>query len=171
MFSLRYTFETAVQSLRQSPALSLVTVLTIGAALLVLGAYVAALQNLEELALRWGRTATVSAYIDDALDANQWPRLLQAARAFDGVRSAELLEPEHALEEFRARGPEAAALVEGIHSAILPASIEIELERDFAALERVRNVADGLMRLEGVNEVDYGQEEFERLGRLVELLR
>ncbi|MEM6532437.1 MAG: permease-like cell division protein FtsX [Myxococcota bacterium] len=171
MFRLRYTLETTAQSLRQAPALSLVTVVTIGAALLVLGAYVAALQNLERLALSWGRTATVSAYLDDSLTESAWADLVDAAGHVEGVRHAELLRPERALAEFRNRGPEAAALVEGIDSDILPASIEIDVTRNFASLDQVSHVALALEGLEGISEVDYGREEFERLAQLMEFLR
>lgn len=171
MSRLRYTFETTLQSLWQSPGLSLVTVFTIGAALLVFGAYIAAIQNLEQLALTWGRAATVSAYIDDGVEETQWPSVIEKVRTLPGIKRATVLTPEEALAAFRARGPEAAALVEGIESDILPASVEIELMLEFAGVERVARVATELEALPEIAEVDYGQTEFERLAALVDLLR
>ncbi|MEM6733538.1 MAG: permease-like cell division protein FtsX, partial [Myxococcota bacterium] len=143
MFRLRYTVETTLAAVRESPGISLLTVVTIGAALLVLGGYVAGLQNLENLALTWGRSAALSAYLDDESSESEWQTALEQIRSLDEVEHATLLTPEEALAAFRAQGSEAAALVEGIQAQILPASIEIELKNSFADLTAVERVAAG----------------------------
>ena len=66
---LGYFASKALASVRESPGISILTSATIAAALVVVGLYVMALQNLEGLALIWGRTATMSAYVDDAVPA------------------------------------------------------------------------------------------------------
>ncbi len=171
MLRLRYTLETTTAAVREAPGLSLLTVLTIGAALVVLGGYVSGLQNLENLALTWGRAATLSAYLDDHLDSERWAAIRDEMATLKEVERARLLTPERALEEFRAQGPEAAALVEGIEPGILPPSVEIDLRPTFADLGDVERVAGEVRAIAGVAEVDYGREEFERLQALLELLR
>lgn len=171
MVQLGYTLEAAAGSLRESPGLSLLTTATIGSALMVLGGYVAALQNLERLALSWGRTTAVSAYLADSTNPEEWSALADSIESVTGVESATVVTPSEAMEHFRARGPEAADLIEGIPDNVLPASIEIDMASEFADLRRVKSAAEAVAALPGVIEVDYGQEEFERLAALLELLR
>lgn len=171
MLRLRYTLETTFSAVREAPGLSLLTILTIGAALVVLGGYVAGLQNLEKLALTWGRAATISAYLDDGLAPEHWDAIRDTVADLDAVESARLLSPARALAEFRAQGPETAALVEGIEPGILPASVEVDLRPAFADLSDVERVSGAIRTIDGVAEVDYGREEFDRLQALLELLR
>ena len=168
---LSYFIEKALASLRDAPGISLLTAATIGTALLVLGAYVASLQNLEGLALVWGRNATVSVYLSEQLPKTDWDAARQSLAEIDGVRRAILVTPVEALSRVRARGPEAAALVEGVTEEILPPTVEITLAPGFANLEEVARVAQLLQSADGVGEVDYGREEFERLQALLDLLR
>ena len=51
----RYFLNQAKSSLRESIGVSLVTTATISVALLLLGLYIALLQNLENLTVGWGR--------------------------------------------------------------------------------------------------------------------
>jgi len=166
-----YFIEKSLGSLRASPGLSLLTTVTIAAALLVLGGYLMALQNLEGLALVWGRSATVTAYVDDRLPADEWEQVRLRLQAFDSVDRAVLVTPVEALERFRARGPRAAALVEGVSEEILPASIELHLSGGFADLRMVEAVAQEVGATVGVSGVDYGREEFDRLEALLIVLR
>jgi cell division transport system permease protein len=130
-----------------------------------------AVENLESLALVWGRSATLTAYIDDRLEPEAWPPLRERLAGFDSVARAELVTPVQALERFRARGPKAAALVEGVVPEVLPASIELHLEAGFTDLAMVEAVAREVHDIPGIADVDYGQEEFERLGALLAVLR
>lgn len=166
-----YSAEKAVASLRASPGLSLLTSGTVAATLAVLGGYTMAVQNLESLALVWGRSATITAYIDDAQTEEAWPALQARLTAFDSISKAELVTPIQALERFRARGPQAAALVEGVAPDILAASIEIHLEGGFTDLRMVEAVAQEVHAVEGIAGVDYGQQEFDRLAALLAVLR
>ncbi len=168
---LLYFTEKAFLSLRTSPGLSLLTSATVAATLALLGGYVMAVQNLESLALVWGRSASITAYIDDAQAEDSWPALQARLAAFESVGRAELVTPLQALERFRARGPQAAALVEGVVPEVLPASIEMHLEGGFTDLRMVEAVAGAVSEVPGISEVDYGQQEFERLEALLVVLR
>jgi cell division transport system permease protein len=168
---LGYFLGKALGSVRESPGISVLTSATISAALVVVGLYVMALQNLEGLALIWGRTATLSAYVDDAVPAEAHETLRRRIERLDGVERATVIKPAEALERFAARGPQAAALVAGVAEEVLPAQVEIDLEGGFADLRAVEALASNVRRVAGVTDVDYGQEEFERLAALLDLLR
>ena len=171
MSRLSYFVEKALDSLRQSPGVSLLTTGTICASLLILGTYVLVLQNLESLALVWGRHAGVSVTIDQHSPPENWPLLTQRLAELEPVAHAELLEPSTALERFRQSDPMAAALVAGVSEDILPAVIELDLRGGFANLKALEALAQKLQSIAGVAEVDYGQQEFEQLGSLLDGLR
>ena len=168
---LAYFALKALGSVRESPGISVLTASTIGATLVLAGLYVMALQNLEGLALIWGRTATLTAYIDDSVMADEREPVRAALEQLDPVESATLVTPREALERFKARGPTAAALVEGVTEQVLPASVELQLAGGFADLVAVEQLAQRAREISGVADVDYGQREFERLKALIELLR
>lgn len=168
---LAYFASKALASVRDSPGISILTAATIGAALLVAGLYVMALQNLEGLALIWGRTATLSAYVDDAVPVTEHEALRLRVEAIAAIEKATIISPALALERFSARGPEAAALVAGVSQDVLPTTIEVGLRGGFADLDAMKKLALRVGGIAGIAEVDYGQQEFERLQALLELLR
>ena len=171
MRRLLYFVRKALGSIRHGIGLSLLTSGTIAASLLILALYAMLLQNLEGIALIWGRSATMTAYIKDSVPSSQWQRIGADVRGHRGVLKAELITPEKALQQFRARGPEAAALVEGVDNSILPAAIEIHFDEEHTDLQHVEALAKKLSEQKTISDVDYGQEEFARLLALLNLLR
>ncbi len=168
---LLYFAGKALASVRASPGVSLLTAATISAALVLAGLYAMAVQNMEGLALVWGRTATLAAYVSDETPQSEWSTLRGQLEALDEVERAVLVTPMEAIERFKARGPAAAALVDGVAENVLPASIELHLRGGFADLKAVEALAARIRALPGVTDVDYGQQEFERLAALIDILR
>ncbi|MEZ0315058.1 MAG: cell division protein FtsX [Myxococcota bacterium] len=151
--------------------MSLLTTLTIAAALVVLGIFAVGFMAIDGFTASWGRVATVTAYIADDVSADSWPGLLEAIAALPSVESAALVTPEEALEAFKARGQEARALVDGVSTTLLPASIEVVVAEDAMALEAVHALADTVAGIKGVADVDYGQADHARLSALARVIR
>jgi len=168
---LVYFSRKALSSIAESPWVSLLTTATIAAALLVVSLYALALDNVGRLALVWGRTASISAYIADDVPEARWEALRAEVARNPAVDRATLVSPREALERFKARGPAAAALVEGVDARVLPASVGIALKPGHDELTAVARLADELGKVPGVSEVEYGREEFERLAGLLGVLR
>jgi len=168
---LAYFARKTISSVRDSPGISFLTSGTISATLVMAGLYVVALQNLEGLALIWGRTAILTAYVDDSIPAEAHEPLRLTLEQLEQVDKAVVVTPREALERFKARGPAAAALVEGVTEEVLPASVELQLAGGFADLVAVEQLAQRVGETKGISDVDYGQREFERLQALIELLR
>jgi cell division transport system permease protein len=171
LYRLPYFASKTATAIRAAPGLSLVTAGTIAAVLSLLGAYIMAVQNLERLTLVWGRSAAITAYVADTQKPEQWLALTSVVAQQTAVAKAELVTPVQALERFRSRGPEAAALVSGVLADILPATIEVELKGGFTDLTQVEAVAMAIGKVPGIAEVDYGREEFDRLTALLSVLR
>jgi cell division transport system permease protein len=166
-----YFAKKAVASMRESPWVSVLTTVTIAAAVLVLAIYTLAVGNLSQLALVWGRAASVTVYLQDGLSEASWEAVRVEIAKRPLVAQATLVRPQEALARFRARGAEAAALVSGVDASVLPASIEIALVSSFVDLPVVAALAQDLTTVAGVADVDYGREEFDRLNGVLRLLR
>lgn len=169
--NLSRTFAATVRTFRDTPALCLLMVTTVGASLFLLGGYIAALQNLERLAWSWGRATAVNLYLADTLSLRDQNALLDSIRAKPEVAAANLVSPKEAMKRFRDSGAEAAGLVEGIPDAVLPATIEVDVDSHFSDLEQVEKLAQEFLTYPGIDEADYGQREFERLNDLLAALR
>lgn len=168
---LAYFTEKAIGAMRQAPGVSFVTTTTIAAALVVLGLFVTAFTSLEGFARTWGRAARVSVYIADDVPEARWQDVRTRVSLLPGVADAQLVTPAQALERFRARGPEAQALVAGVSSDVLPAVVELTVTEDAGHLDSMARLAESARTIAGVSEVDYGREEFRRLQALVDALR
>jgi cell division transport system permease protein len=166
-----YFTQKALGSIRESPWVSLSTSATIAAALLVTSLYALALDNLGRLALVWGRSASLTAYVGDDVPEERWEGLRAELEERPGVERAVLVRPAEALERFRARGAEAAALVAGVDPKVLPASVALSLDPGHADLTSLEALAREVRAVGGVADVDYGKEELERLGALLRALR
>lgn len=161
----------AFGSIRESAGVSALTAATIATALLVLGGYAMGIKNLEGLALIWGKTATISVYAADGLIEKDWSSLRDRLAGIEGIEAAVLVTPKAALERFRARGPEAAALVAEVSDTVLPASVELRLAKEYNDITTVTQLAERIKSIAGVGEVDYGRDEFNELQELIALLR
>ncbi len=168
---LAYFIGRTSSALREAPGMSLLTTLTIAAALVVLGIFAVGFMAVDGFTAGWGRVATVTAYIADEVPVDAWPGLRDAIAALPSVESASLVTPEEALEAFKARGQEARALVEGVSPTLLPASVEVVVAENAMALEAVRALADMVAATEGIADVDYGQEDHARLSALARVIR
>jgi cell division transport system permease protein len=168
---LAYFVGRTASTLREAPGMSLLTSLTIAAARVVRGGFAVGFMAVDGFTAGWGRVATVTAYIADDVPADTWPGLRDAIAALPSVERATLVTPEEALEAFKARGQEARALVEGVSSTLLPASIEVVVAEDAMALDAVRALADTVAGSSGIADVDYGQEDHARLSALARIIR
>jgi len=166
-----YFLSRTAAALREAPGMSLVTTLTIAAALVVLGVFAVGFMAVDGFTTTWGRVATVTAYIADDVPPDAWRGLRDSIAALPAVTRATLVTPEEALADFKERGQEARALVEGVSPGLLPAAIEIEMAENATALDAVRALADSVAALRGIADVDYGQEDHTRLSALARLIR
>ena len=171
MAYLKYFLGQTQSALKRSSWSSLLTSSTICLALLIPALYVMTLQNLESLTLVWGRSANIVVVLTDGVSAEDEAKLTQSIQELPGISSTQRVSPEQALQRFKARGPEAAALVEGVSFDILPTTLELSLATGFAQLSQIEKLATQIQTLPGVDSLDYGQSEFEELENLVTGLR
>jgi cell division transport system permease protein len=171
---LRYFLRQALGSMRQSPWVQLVAVSTIGLSLMVLGAFLMVLGNVDHLSRAWGQQVRLVAFLNEGVSATDRDALQRAVAAWPEVASLTVRSPEEALAEFKAELGGDAALVEGIGPELMPASLEIVLwpeHRNETTLARLAERLQGLPEMAAVDDVAYGQDILQKLRGLRDILR
>jgi len=168
---LRYFARTALRGLRGSPLPTGISALTIAVALVLSGAFVLLLQNMEGLLDRVGDEMSVTAYLEEGLDPRERESLAERVRTVEGVSEVTLVSESEALERFRAGVGADSGLLEALDENPLPASLEIRLAPHRRHAEGLRVVVEALEGLPGVADLAYGQEWVEGYARFVGLVR
>ena len=171
MRALRYSFEEAVASLWRGRRSSSLSVASIAAALVVLGALLLLSRNVERLLVRWAAAAEMSVYVHDGVTPEARAAVEQTLRESALVSEYEFVSKTEALSRFRRDFSDLAGVTEQVTANPFPASFEVRLApdvRDTAGVERLASVLQGAT---GVEEVRFDQTWIERLTSAVALLR
>ena len=160
------------RGLRTSPVTTVVSVLTIGVSLVLVGAFALLLANMEELLARFGDDLQVTAYLADDLSPAQIDELVRIAHTVEGVQEARVVSKSRGAGALPARASGAgSALLEGLGENPLPASLELTLAPQHRSAAGMARVVGSLQGLAGVNELASGQDWVEGYLRALALLR
>jgi cell division transport system permease protein len=170
LFQLVYLARAALRGLRASPVTSTVATATLAIALLLAGTFLLVLVNMGLLLERVERELQVTAYLRDGVSVEEQRELAQQVAELDGVEEVEIVSKEEALRRFRERAG-GAALLEGIETNPLPASLEVRLASAQRSPDGLRAVARALAELPGVDDLGGGQQWVEGYARARALVR
>jgi cell division transport system permease protein len=171
---LRYFVRQAVGSMRQAPWIQLVAVSTIGISLMVLGAFLMVLDNVDSLSRAWGQSVRLVAFLKEDVPPAERAELEQRVAGWPEVAVVTVRTPEEALAEFKAELGGDAALIEGIGADLMPASLEIGLwpeHRSEATLATLAERLRALPAMDSIDDIAYGQDILERLRGFRDILR
>ena len=168
---LRYFLRTALYGLRGSPMTSVIAVATIGVTLLLVGAFVLLVSNMERLLDRFGEDILVSAYLEAGLSDEGRRVLVEQARSAPGVESVRLVSEEEAMQRFQDGSAGQASLLEGLDENPLPASLEITLTPESRSSQGLAILVAALENFGGIDELGYGTGWVEGYARAMALIR
>jgi cell division transport system permease protein len=87
------------------------------------------------------------------------------------VRDVTYLSKKEALTDFRRKIRGQESLLEGLKTNPLPASFQLRIREQYQTADALGHLAASLKRIEGVEDVLYGQEWVERLTSLIEVMK
>ncbi len=154
-----------------SPITSAIGAVTIGVSLLLLGGFALLVENMEGVLDKLGDELFVTAYLEEGLTAEEEQTLEALVRTVEGVESVRLVEKSEALERFREGVGRGAALLEGLSSNPLPASLEIALVTERRSSDGMAMVVESIDGLDGVADLASGRDWVEGYLRAVGLVR
>lgn len=168
---LSYFSSRAVANLRQNVFVSAVTVGTIALALLIASLFLLVYVNLDGMAQGWSDKVQVTAYFDQEPAPLAVAALKGRVQALPGTSKVIFVSQAEAEKRLRGRLKGQESLLEGITPEVLPASLEIRLDRDHRDNESVAAYVRKLKQIQGISEVQYGEEWVQRFNSFMNLFR
>ncbi len=166
-----YFLERASQNIRQDVFINLVTVSTIAITLLILSTFWLCFLNLNSFLQKWGEKIQITAYLDEGASPEQLQELQEKVLSIEGVKELSFISKDQALKLFREQLEGQNGLLEGLNSNPLPASWEIQLQKNFQNSERAAEIIGKLKNFKEISDLQYGQEWVERFSIFLNLLR
>ncbi len=154
----------------RSFGLTAVAIATISISLAVLATFVLVVYNLQRLTAELGDHVGLSAYLQE--DAwSEGPSIVERVESWPEVKKAWVLTSSQALSDFRNElGPD-SVMLEGLPDDVVPPSVELQLYEKRWAYAEVKGLAARVLRLGGVSDVRYGQQDIEQLSSVLVMVR
>ena len=167
--SLRYSVKQAFVQVFRNRAMSLASMFSITAMLLILGIFFVIMVNIG-VAIEEAKADfdTVSAYLEDTTTYEQAETMILQLSGMKEVKEAYYLDKDTAMEQWKAQEwQENAYLLDGLVENPLPNSIEVKV----TALEDADEVAKVLGTFDGISRVKYYQETVDKLVKITDSLK
>ena len=143
----------------------------IAIAFLVTGIFLLLTLNLSTVVARWAEDFQVVVFLDDTITKKQRTIVQKRLDGEMAVRDVTYLSKKEALTDFRRKIRGQESLLEGLKTNPLPASFQLRIREQYQTADALGHLAASLKRMEGVEDVLYGQEWVERLTSLIEVMK
>ncbi|QSQ10372.1 Cell division protein FtsX [Koleobacter methoxysyntrophicus] len=163
-----YFIKEGMASLGRNSLMSLASIGSVASALIILGIFLIITLNFNFIVDTVESQVEITAYLDDSLMDEEISRIGRELIQVHGVREVTFVSREQALKEFR----EQLGDKEGLLAAMekdnpLPNSYRIKTQNP----EVVKDVANMIGRIEGIDEVKYGKEIVDKLFKITGIIR
>ena len=172
MHALQYFFVEAVASLRRGWRSGVMSVLTIGAGLFVLGCFLLLNYNVQRVVGRWSESAELSVYLHDNVTEEQLHNIDTLVADSGLTAERRYVSKDEAVVRFKEDFPDLAPAAGIVEGNPFPASFEVRLApgmRD--ATGAIDGLVNALRAMAGVEDVRYDREWLGRLNTLVRAAR
>ncbi len=163
----------AVMNLIRSGWGGLSSIITIGVSFVIIGIFLLVILQLNALVAEWKEQFQLSVFLEDKITQAQLEILEKRIRNESAVKSVTFIAREQALANFRRELKGQESLLEGLGNNPLPASFQLKIREGYQSPAALERLSAFLSRLEGVEDIQYGQDWIERIShaaRIVKLL-
>jgi cell division transport system permease protein len=169
MRALKYAVDEALTSLWRGRQSGLLSTVTIGLALFVLGGFLLVTSNLQRLGADWGSAAEMSVYLKDEVTPVERGAIENVLASAPLVASREYVSKDDALTRFKQTFADLAAAIGGGDNP-LPASYDVRLRTPDQS-ENVDSLAGRLRQMPGIADVRYDRQWLDRLQAAISVIR
>lgn len=148
-----------------------VTTVTITLSLLISGFFLIVFLNLYDLLLSWREKVQIVVYLEDRLSSEEISAIIERARAEKEIEGVTYITKEKALSDFEKEVEWLPGVLEGLGKNPLPASLEVKVKKEYQGSKMVASLAGRLKEIDGVEEVQYGEEWIENFSVLVSVMK
>lgn len=166
--SIRYTLKQAFVQVFRNRTMSIASIFSITAMLLILGLFFVVIVNINMAAESAKKDYdTVQVYLLDETTFEQADTIMSDMKRLNGVSQVSYLSKEDALEDWKSDWGESAYLLDSLTSNPLPNSILVKVEN----LETSDNVVSALRAYPEVEDVKYYKETVEKLLKITDAIQ
>jgi cell division transport system permease protein len=163
-----YHFNQSLKSVARNRMMSIASITTVMATLLVLGVFYVTMSNANFAMKNVGSTVEIKVFLKDNLDNNQMKVIEKTAKGSAGVTDVVYETKEEALENFKKQLGENAEVVEGIDAnKVMPASYIIKMDGP----QYVDGVVEKLKGMEGIDKINDARPVMELLIKITNFVK
>lgn len=152
-----YSFKLAGLGLLREKWINLLSIITLGAGLLITAVTLLSVYNVNIATKKLPEKFSVMLYLRDNLPKEDVEGIIAGAKKEYAVEKIKYIPKDEALKELRDTLKDTAYVLEGLGENPLPDSIEIRLKSETVSPETVRKLSDHLKKINGVDEIVYGE--------------
>lgn len=167
--NLLYIFTDALRSLRENLITTVLTAVTLGFSLAIFSLFLFIFLNLNSTVSSLGDRTQIVAYVKDSA-ASDSARLKEILLKVPGVKSAEFIPKEKALEDLRRELVGHESILDGVDAAPLPASFEIKVMDSFKNPSQVTATVERLKALDWIDDIQFSQEWVEKFSAFLKFI-
>jgi len=168
---LKYLAAYAATNLVRAGWGGLASIASIAVSFVIIGMFVLLIQHINALVAQWQEQFQVSVFLDDQITPLQIDMLKRRIENEAAVKSFTFTSKEEALTNFRRELKGQESLLEGLGDNPLPASFQLKIREGYQSSEALKTLSAYLSRLEGVEEIQYGQDWVERMSQAVRIIK
>lgn len=147
------------------------SIATIAMSFLIIGVFLLLVLQLNALVAKWREEFRLSVFLEDKITQTQLEILEKRIQNEAAVKSITFTSKEEALVNFRRELKGQEGLLEGLGDNPLPASFQLTIREGYQSPDALKRLSAFLSRLEGVEDIQYGQEWIERISNAAEIMR
>ncbi len=171
MKTLTQHLRRAVKSLVREPWPTMMSLSVIAVCLLLLQSFLLAAYNLDDASRSWTRSIRVHAFLSPDADEAGVEALKESLKGMDEAAEWKFVDAEKAKELFLLKFPGRAFILDGIAENPFPRSFEIVLKPWVDETVELDGFTQRLSGLDGVDEVLFGREVFQKLNAFLALFK
>lgn len=171
MERLRYILQDALVNIGRSGWGGVASIGTIAVSFLIVGIFLIISRNLGAVVAEWKEQFQVTVFLEDGITPEQLALAKKRIESERAVRAMSYTSKEEALQNFKRELKGKESLLEGLGENPIPASLQLRIHEAYQTPEGLKQFTASLARLEGVEDVLYGQEWVDRIMDAIRMLR
>jgi cell division transport system permease protein len=168
---LRHLVDETLLNLRRGGWGVVASIGAITVAFLVTGIFLLLTLNLSAVVAQWAEDFQVVLFLHDEITPEHLAFIRKRLDGEMAVREVTYISKEEALSDFRRQLRGQESLLEGLKTNPLPASFQLRIQKAYQTPDALAQLAASLRRMEGVEDVLYGQEWVDRLISLIQVMK
>ena len=154
---LKYSFKTAFKSIVHEKWINSLTILSVSIGLTIFCSSIIINSNMNSALQRWAKSFGMVVYLNEDVSKEREESIKRQLLQDTDIETVNYISKEQSFEEIKRTMGENAMILDIFKETPLPSSFELKLKKDYLDIVRVKEKAAQIQRLDGVQEVQYGE--------------